>query len=444
QNAKGEIIPELATGYTMSHDATTYNIHLRHGVVFSDGTPFDAQAVLYNFQQDLNPSRGCQCLINFPVATLSAPNAFTVVIQLKRPDGALIDAFPDETPNWIISPSALQLQGALESAIAPVGAGPFMVRSDIPSTELTLVRNPRYWSEGLPYLDRLIFKVVSSDIAAYADLRNGEAQVYVDYSAYRSLASIARYVNVLNERSTGADYIEFNTAAAPFNNLLAREAIAYATDPVAINRSVFGAVGRYTESLTGPGDLFYEPKVPMYRTFDLDEARTIVSELGGSLNVTLLSPSDTQSRQIDDVLASEWARVGIHATIEPGDFVAIVQDHRAGSWELELSIGGSFDPATGFGLASELGSGELLSGTHDSRLDTMIEAASEPTSTAVRSADYAKIFRYISENEYALPLIDVPRVLLSAKDVTWPTTEPGLQGPALGAYYQRLAYASAR
>jgi peptide/nickel transport system substrate-binding protein len=103
---------------------------LRHGVKFTDGTPFNAQAVAWNIQQDLNPANACICDTSFPVASpltsnIVAQGQYTVVMHLKEPFYPIITAFSQiSSPDWIASPTALPKDGGKGVRVEPGGSGP--------------------------------------------------------------------------------------------------------------------------------------------------------------------------------------------------------------------------------------------------------------------------------------------------------------------------------
>ena len=97
-------------------------------MTFTDGTPLNAAAVVWNIQRDLKST--CTCKPTWPVTSVTATGPYTVAINLSLPDGALIDQMFDSTPNWMASPTAVQKMGEKAFAVNPVGAGPFEVVSD--------------------------------------------------------------------------------------------------------------------------------------------------------------------------------------------------------------------------------------------------------------------------------------------------------------------------
>src|SRR6202034_1415936 len=137
---KGTIIPDLATGYSFSNGGKTITLDIRQGVKFTDGTPLNTAAVVWNIQRDLKSA--CTCKPTWPVTSVTATGADAVTIKLSAPDGAFIDEIFDSTADWIASPTAEQKMGEKAFAVKPVGAGPFEVVSDTLSSVLVLKKNP--------------------------------------------------------------------------------------------------------------------------------------------------------------------------------------------------------------------------------------------------------------------------------------------------------------
>jgi ABC-type transport system substrate-binding protein len=127
---------------------------------------------------------------------------------------------------------------------------------------------------------------------------------------------------------------------APFNNIKAREAIYYATDPVALRKVVSGGVGVVTQSMDGPGSLYPELKVPGYRTYNLAKAKALVQQLGGvkfSILGMSTDPTFTES------LVSEWSAAGMNVTIDTVTLAQLVAAFDNHSWQVALDAAGGPD-----------------------------------------------------------------------------------------------------
>jgi len=419
QGPKGNL-PDLATGWKISKDLKTVDIFLRHGVTFTDGTPFNSQAVVFNLKRDLNPANGCICLPSFPVASMSAPNPHEVTLKLSKPFAPIISAFIASAPNWIVSPTALAKEGEKQFALKPVGAGPFEVKSMVPSTSLVLTKNPSYWQKGAPKLNQINFTVVGSDQSAYDALRAGQGQVYESFNTYSLIPNLKGVkLTPIIPSGTGASAVQLNTTVAPFNNIKAREAMYYATDPGPINKALFLGRAVPTQSLRGPGELFFEPKVPGYRTYNLAKAKALVEQLGG-INVTM--PTLSSSTAEAEALIGEWSKAGIHVTFKPESFLDNNADYRSNDWQVKLAAGGGYDPGILLGLQFWYASHAPFTGIKDPKLDAMINEGVAVASNKARAKVYGNIYKYISDQAYSPVLFFAPYYDL---------TTPGVSGTGL-------------
>lgn len=397
--SNGKIVPSEATGYRFLNGGLTVEIFIRPGQTFQDGTPFTAAAVASSIRRDLVPSNGCLCLPNFKdVTSVTASGPTTVVIRLSTPFYPLIEAFIDAAPNWTVSPTALQRMGEAAFAQHPVGAGPFEVVSNQPNTKLVLKRNPHYWQKGQPYLDNLTFVSTGSDESDYAALVTGEAQMTeftTTQVVKKALTTPSLTVHALPPVSY--EFVALNEKTAPLNNILAREALMYATNTKAIVKALYQNLYTPVEAPTAAGDLFYEPKVPGARTYDLSKAKALVKRLGG-LTVTLGTTTNTAQQSTEaSALASEWSQAGIKVTIDVTSLEQMLEDVKSNHWQAIVAQWGNNGPDPGDNLPFYFASYGILSGTHDPTLDTMLAKAAAEQSMAQRAASYRRIYARMNE-----------------------------------------------
>jgi peptide/nickel transport system substrate-binding protein len=433
QGANNQPVPDLATGYKFSNGGKTVTITLRSGVTFSDGTPFNAAAVKFNIDRDLSKANAgaCGCAADFPIASIDTPNATTVVLNLSRVYAPIITAFYAEAPNWIVSPTALQKMGEKAFALNPVGAGPFTVVSDKPGSSLQLKANPHYWQKGHPELSSLTFTSVASDESAYEALQAGQGQAYQRYSTYSQVPEVKQKFQLTTVPPVQVNGVQLNTRAKPFNNILAREAVYYATDAAAINKSLCDNLCTLTQSLTAPGGEFYEPTVPGYRTFDLTKAKALVKQLGG-LNVTILVVGTVFDTEMAEGLQSQWNAAGIKVTLDQTNIGAAIQDYKNNSWQAGTPSAGDVDPSLGFGLTGEYLSTGSISGVSDPTLDKLINEATATTSTAARTSIFKQAFQLISNKAYSPFVVVAPVYNVAVHGVSG----PGLTTPQEQVYWQ--------
>jgi peptide/nickel transport system substrate-binding protein len=340
---------------------------------------------------------------------------------MVAPDGAFQNQLLVANLNWIASPTALKKMGEQAFKLKPVGAGPFMVVSDTLSNTLVLKKNPNYWQSGRPYLDNLTFKATADDEAALEALQSGGAQAY-DGMATPSLVSTYKSHFTTTEQPATSPYdIQLNTAAPPFNNIKARQAIYYATDASIIDQKLFGNQFQVVQGFTAPGGLFYYPKVPGYPTYDLSKAKALVKELGG-LNVNFFTLASPVNQNFMEALQTLWKQAGINTSIHLYSLAGLIQQFDTKKWQAALQTAGAWDPAAGVGLGFRFLSQSPFSGVHDPKLDALILGGQGVVNPSGRDKIYQQAAQYIAKNAYGPFLFPL---------ASWNVAVHGVQGPGL-------------
>ena len=178
-----ELVPELATRWDISPDGLTYTFHLRQGVTFHDGTPFNAEAVVFSLdrQRDKKPAHPFHSVggpypywqamsMDDIVADLKATDDSTVVFTLKRRNAPFLANLAMGFAS-IISPTAAKQHGE-DFFKRPSGTGPFRFVAWTKDDSITLERYPEYWGEKA-YLDRVVFRVIPETTVRLLALREG-------------------------------------------------------------------------------------------------------------------------------------------------------------------------------------------------------------------------------------------------------------------------------
>jgi peptide/nickel transport system substrate-binding protein len=421
--AGGKTTGDLATGYSFTNGGKTVNVTLRQGVKFSDGTPFNASAVVYNWTRDLSATCTCKpVFLSKPVIT--ATGTYTVSLTLSYVDAPFINALQGSVFNWIASPTALKKMGEKAFALKPVGAGPFTVVSDVPDSKLVLKKNPLYWQKGLPYLSSLTFVPVASDQAALTAMQSGAAQAYEGMSTPQLVSAYKAQFQTTAEPSTSPYDIQLNTKIAPFNNLKAREAIYYATNTALLDKSLFNDTYPVGQSFTAPAGLFYEPTVPGYIPYDLAKAKALVKQLGG-MSIQLGTISAPVAIEMDEALRTMWEAAGIKVSLMSWDLTGLIGAFTVGKWQSMLQTAGAYDPGTGVGVCFRFCSTSPFTGVHDPTLNNMLIGAAATVNQAQRKTLYDDAAAYIAKNAYGPFLFPIAGYNIAAKGVGG----PGLNTP---------------
>jgi len=335
----GEIVPWLATDWTISEDGMTYDFTLRDDVTFQDGTPFDAAAVCYNFDRIADPATGSLYAISLigPFASCEATSATTAVVTLASAYTPFLANL--STPFLgMVSPSAVDADPASFS-VNPVGTGPFSFESFSADSELSLSRNDDYnWApegaehEGPAYLDSLTFQIIGDATVRSGSLTSGDVDAIdsvpaQEVQAIESNPSLA-YNNEV--QSGGMFQIFLNTTRPGLDDTDVRVAIAQAMDiDSAVNATYFGAYDRATSPLapTTPG--FDDSISPI--EFDAEAAEEALDDAGWavgadgirakdgvrlSLSYLEFSPSYDSRLELAEFLRANLEDVGIELEIK--------------------------------------------------------------------------------------------------------------------------------
>lgn len=423
ESPTGKVIDDLAQSYAFSNGDRTFTLHLRPGIKFTDGTPLNAAAVQWNLERDFNPKSACTCDVNFPVTSVKTVGNLGVQLNLSRPVPFLAQAFFGEAPDWVLSPTAFKKMGEQKFGENPVGAGPFKVQTNVPSSKLVVVKNPDYWQKGHPLLNQITFSAIGNDTSALEALYSHQDDVY-EYLSAGSISLIPQIkshgLKVYTLPGTGVDSVQLNTYTAPFNKKIDREIIYYATDSKSIDQHLFGNSFTLTESPAGPANTFFQAKVPGYRQYDPAKAKALLKQVGG-LSIKLGSVNALGAEQTTEALQSEWQAVGIKVNIK-GQFLPvaqILQEFKTHSWQAYLgAMDGATDPAISGGLSTSLTTAGTLSGVHDKKLDSLIDQAASIVNVEQRRALYSEIYKYISDQAYAPMMFAQSQHNISQPDVT--------------------------
>ena len=337
--ATGKYEPRTAESVTSNADFTEWTIKLRPGIKFSDGTDYDAEAVVFSMNRHragLPGAPPCAQLYACPrnaaatnlymafVKELTAVDKLTVKASLSEPWSAFPYALADEA-GMIVSPTAVKKcdpakdKAQCDFNLKPVGAGPFMVESFKAKEAITMVRNPNYWG-GQVYLDGLRFSSLADNggLKTFDGLKTGTFDVvYLRDPAATSTARDAKTPSIV-ETNHGGSVIIFNLGVnaqcsggkpeaacagkpdgptpvdVPTKDLKVRQAIAASIDPKQLDQRANNGKGLPGAELVQSDFRWYPGPTPATPKYDPDTAKKLVAEAkvaGWNGKVRLLSNS---------------------------------------------------------------------------------------------------------------------------------------------------------
>ena len=313
--------PLLAESWTLGDDQVTWTLNLREGVSFHDDTPFDANAVKFNFDRIMNEDTGSpRRAITAAIDEVQVIDSHTVAFVTKQPYAPFINTLTMYNLA-MMSPTALQEHGE-NYARNPVGTGPFKLKSWTSGESITLERNPDYWG-GEVYLDTVEIKVVPEDSSRVISLIAGEADLISNVPPILlNRLDGDDNVQLIREDGFRTMYLGMNNAIPPFDDKRVREAVAYAVDANALVQGVLGGVGR-------TGGSFFSPAIPgstdlAAREHDPEKAKALLAEAGYPDGFETTFYASPDRRQITEAIQAQLAEVGIKAQIQSPDFAAFL------------------------------------------------------------------------------------------------------------------------
>lgn len=418
-----EIVPMLALSWTISNSGKTYTFKLRPNVVFHDGTPFNAEAVRYNFERMRDPAFASPRRSEIaPVERVTVVDPLTVQIDLEGAFSPFLSVLSDRA-GMMVSPAAARRLGR-DFAREPVSTGPYKFVEKRPQERIVLERFDRHWDRAAGNLDRIIYRPFTDDQARLANLRAGELDIIdqVPPTEVPVLKTDARVV--LREREgLGWQGMWLMVQGPPFNNRALRQALNATIDRRTLARVVFGETvtpgnGPFPPGLLG-SDAGPNARVPE-RNLDLARAKIREGGQPTGFAFTLKITPGRVPQQVGQVIQSMAGEAGIRVSLEIVEFGALLSQLNAQRYEASLlGWSGRPDPdgnIYGFFVTS---GGLNLSAYSNPRVDAMLGAGRILTTADLRRRAYAEILTALNE--------DLPYIFLY-----WPkeykTMSPKVQG----------------
>jgi len=333
-----ELVPGLAESWEVADDHITWTFHLRSGVVFHDGTPFDADAAIYNLDRLTNEdsplydaelaSQGGLSLSG--IDTASKVDDMTIQIVTKG-EWAYLDEDLATVPFG--SPTAIEKEGA-DFANNPVGTGPFKFESLTRGQELVLVRNDNYYL-GAPKLAKLILRPIPEATARLAALRSGEVN-WIEVPSPDDVESLtsADFQVLTNSYPHNWPWL-FDMKQAPWDNPLVRQAANFAIDRASLSDDILQGTGEPAYQLLGSADAGFDDANDFY-SYDPDKAKQLLADAGypNGFDTTLSYPTSGSGNMVptpmNEALQRDLAAVGINVKLEPVEWASMLTDFYAG------------------------------------------------------------------------------------------------------------------
>ncbi|GIE91652.1 ABC transporter substrate-binding protein [Actinoplanes regularis] len=466
---QGGYLPWLATGYEVSPDGKAYTFKLRTGVTFSDGGRFDAAAVKANIDQLLTPNyaptvAGVQ-LKNLD--TVEVKDDSTVVLHLKKPDVLILD-FVSSPQGAQVSPKSLKEAKNLKAGGPELaGTGPFVLDRYTPGQEVHFTKNPAYdWAPanaghtGPAYLNEITYRFLKESSVRVGALTSGQVQVIEGVPATdESLVTAGRDFSLARGLNSGSAYsYYFNTAHAPFDDVLVRQAFREALDVPAVLNGVYRSTATRAWSVIGPTSPFYDKSLEGGYSGNAAKANQLLDQAGWAtkdaegfrtkngkrLTVRLVQSApfvrDRRDVLAQAVQAAVKQSAGIDVQVQLVDQGTATKALTDGEYELFDNSRADTDAGAALNLLLYSTGAINRTGYKSPELDKLLDDAVATTDRAERARIYQRLQQLVvTEQALVLPLYAPQDQIAASKTVGGVAFEPtaGVPGSAYNLWLSK-------
>jgi peptide/nickel transport system substrate-binding protein len=443
-----EIVPSLATAWSVSGDGKTWTFKLRSGVKFQDGSEFNAEAVKFNIERwwdakhpngYRNAGKNYQIWQQIFGGFKGQPNSLlqnivvldksTIQFVLKQP----FAAFPAAIGSaffGIASPTAIKKAGANYGSPASlaVGTGPFIFKQWRTGDRITLEKNPNYWKSGSPKTNQLVIRFINDPAARLAQLRAGQIDFTTDLAPdqIKEVQNDANLVAVPRP-SFNVGYLAINPSYKPLADARVREAIALAINKQQIVQAFWGDLGKSDGHFTPPALAEYQSKKITDYEYNPQKAKQLLAAAGypNGFDLELWYMPVSRAyfptpKPIAEAFAADLSAIGIRVKLNTKDWAAYIADRLKPPGFQAFMLGWTADygdpdsfyyPHFGPGSTIDLG------GWKNERLIQLLNQARASGDKANRAKIYGEIDEILHKEVLRLPIVHSQPLLARRKNI---------------------------
>ena len=449
-----EIEPALATRWEVSADGRQWTFHLRAGVTFHDGTPLNADAVVFSLerQRDSTHPDHKNDFIYWEssfrnIQKVEKLDDATVRITIERPYAPFL-ANLAMAPVSILSPQAVRRAGAGYDR-RPVGTGPFKFVEWIPGDRVVLAANPYYWG-GAPKLEYLVYRPIRDPRQRLQAMEGNAIDVAYGLSPH-DIPYVRLHPDLVLHRiaANNVAYLAMNTQKAPFNDVRVRRAVNHAINKLPIVKLIHQGLATPARGPVPPGIWSALEDQPDYR-FDRERARALLEEAGVSarLRPRLYTPADARPylpapERVARIISYNLRDVGLNVEVVSQPVGAHLRSIAYGEHDLCLHgwTGDNGDPDNFLYMLLDRdntvpGLAKNVAFYRNGALHGLLIWARESSDRAERDRLYRQAQRIVHEDAPWVPLWYSDFVTVSHRDVV------GLKlHPSATVYYRTVRHA---
>ncbi len=452
------VIPELATEWTPNADATEWTFKLREGVMFHDGTPFNADAVVFNFQRLFEP--------DFEFGFRAEGKKYSIVPDIfggyaGEAESAYqsIEAVDENTVKFTLTRSVPLLPNYLAASYfgisAPeavkagkekygspefggAGTGPFKFERWDAGQSVTLVRNEAYWGDKAT-MPGVVVRFITEAPQRLAELEAGAIDFTVNLSAdSRDKIASSADLQVIDLEPFNIAYLSLNMNNKPFDDIRVRQAVAYAINKQEILDTSYSGVGTIADDFLPDGLADYRPSDLEAYAYDPEKAKALLTEAGYPDGFSTMVMTDgtelalelwympvsrpyyPDAKSVAELYAAQLEDVGIKVELKTEDWGVYLDNWDAGVKNGMVMLGwtGDYGDPNNF-LYTHFGPGNVNeAGYTNEEVWKLLSAAGAATSPEESISLFQQAGKLINADLPRIPIVHAPPVLAAKKSLT--------------------------
>ncbi len=357
-----EIEPALATSWEASKDGLTYTFKLREGVYFSKTkyfkkkSEFTSKDVVFSLKRQFDKNHHYNKIggafrywsamdMSNIVKDVIAIDKYTVKITLKKKEAPFIANLAMEFSSILSSDYAEKLTKKgkeLDLGKKPVGTGPFVFKKWVKDDKIIFTANKNYWN-GRPYVNKLIFKVITNNAVRAAELKSGSIHI-MDFPNPAEVPTLEANskIKLVKQEGLNVGYLAFNMEKDIFKNKLVRQAISHAINTQGIVNSVYEGLGTVATNPIPPTMWSYNKKLKGY-DYDIEKAKDLLKQAGyeNGFETTIWAmpvprPYNPNGRKVAEAIQADLAKIGIKAKVISYDWGTYLDKSAMGEHDMLL------------------------------------------------------------------------------------------------------------